>query len=42
MIGLMPVIGAGYTLAYGMWPMTVFCLGCAGLSLVGQRWVGGS
>ena len=42
MIAMMPVVDAGYTLAYGLWPMAVFCLGCAAMASAGQRWVSGS
>jgi 4-hydroxybenzoate polyprenyltransferase len=42
MIALMPVVDAVFVWQYGMGPMAVFCLGCAGLSLGLQRWVSGS
>ncbi|MEM6853613.1 MAG: UbiA family prenyltransferase [Planctomycetota bacterium] len=35
-------LDAGFMLLMGMWPMAVFCAGCGGLSLVGQRWIAGS
>ncbi|MEO1235254.1 MAG: UbiA family prenyltransferase [Planctomycetota bacterium] len=42
MIALMPVVDALFVWRYGMVPMAVFCLGCAALSLAGQRFVAGS
>ena len=42
MIAAMPVVDAGYTLAYGLWPTAAFCGACGVVSLLGQRWIAGS
>lgn len=42
MIAGLALVDAGFVMLLGMWPMAVFCVGCALLSLLGQRWVAGS
>ena len=42
LIAVLPLVDAGFVLIFGMWPMAVFCVGCAVLSFLGQRWVAGS
>ena len=42
LIAAMPLIDATYLLAFGLWPLAVFCFGCFALSVAGQRWIRGS
>lgn len=42
MIAAMPVIDAVFVGLYGFGPAVVFCLVCAGLTVIGQRFVAGS
>ncbi|MEM7625537.1 MAG: UbiA family prenyltransferase [Planctomycetota bacterium] len=42
MIALMPILDAVFLWQFGMLPMAAFCIGCAALSLAGQRWIAGS
>ncbi|MBB6431286.1 UbiA family prenyltransferase [Algisphaera agarilytica] len=42
MIAGMALVDALFVGLMGLWPMSVFCAGCAVLSLAGQRWIKGS
>lgn len=42
MIAGLALLDAGFVMLMGMWPMAVLCVGCAALSLIGQRFIAGS
>ncbi len=42
MIAAMPLVDAGFLGWLGAWPAAGFCVVCAALTAVGQRWVAGS
>lgn len=42
MIAAMPLVDAAFLFPIGQWQVALFCVGCAGLTLAGQRWIKGS
>lgn len=42
MIAAMPLLDAAWLVSMGLWPASLFCVGCAGLTKLGHRKVAGS